>query len=407
MLSETKGILKKASFTLMAIAIYLLGSQIPVPAVKLTRHYQQLMHESSVSTLAVMSGANLPKLSLFSIGFTPFMVAMMAIQLVLLAKLPYLRELSQRQILLLQNLLTMLIAVFEAHLLVGNARLIDGPLAKITAIAALTAGAMLVTWLGNLNGSRGIGGMVVLIICNMMRSVAVQAGKLFHQLAVNWQGWLLIIGIVLLSLGLIWFLAAFRLARYEDAQIRSYLPSYTPPLMYPIGLNLGVMMTFMIGTALAVLPALIGARLGHRTLLLNSQFQISFAASLTFLLTYFFAWLQFNPKQQAKQMLYTNSYLLNVQPGKPTQRYLRRRLVSLTFFGALLAMGVIVMSLSGSLIKNEWGSILQLMAQLIMLVMFMNGLIDKLDELRIPRRYAKLKGDLENEVFRAGLAKRA
>ena len=223
-----------------------------------------------------------PKLSLFSIGFTSFMVAMMAVQLALLMKLPYLRELSQRQILLLQNLLTMLIAVFEAHLLVDSARLIDGPLAKITAIAALTAGAMLVTWLGNLNGSRGIGGMVVLIISNMMRSVATQAGKLFHQLAANWQGWLLIIGIVLLSLGLIWFLAAFRLARYEDAQIRSYLPSYTPPLMYPIGLNLGVMMTFMIGTALAVLPALIGTRLGHRTLLLNSQFQISFAAGLTF-----------------------------------------------------------------------------------------------------------------------------
>ena len=221
MLSETKGILKKAGFTLMAITIYLFGSQIPVPAVKITRHYQQLMHESSVNALAAMSGANLPKLSLFSIGFTPFMVAMMAVQLALLMKMPYLRELSQRQILLLQNLLTMLIAVFEAHLLVGNARLIAGPLAKITAIAALTAGAMLVTWLGNLNGSRGIGGMVVLIICNMMRSVATQAGKLFHQLAANWQGWLLIIGIVLLSLGLIWFLAAFRLARYEDAQIRS------------------------------------------------------------------------------------------------------------------------------------------------------------------------------------------
>ena len=147
MLSETKGILKKAGFTLMAITIYLLGSQIPVPAVRITHHYQQLMHESSVSALAAMSGANLPKLSLFSIGFTPFMVAMMAVQLALLMKLPYLRELSQRQILLLQNLLTMLIAVFEAHLLVGTARLIDGPLEKITAIAALTAGAMLVTWL--------------------------------------------------------------------------------------------------------------------------------------------------------------------------------------------------------------------------------------------------------------------
>lgn len=56
MLSETKGILKKAGFTLMAITIYLLGSQIAVPAVKLTRHYQQLMHESSVSALAAMSG---------------------------------------------------------------------------------------------------------------------------------------------------------------------------------------------------------------------------------------------------------------------------------------------------------------------------------------------------------------
>ena len=68
MLSETKGILKKAGFTLMAIAIYLLGSQIPVPAVKLTHHYQQLMHESSVRALAVMSGLRVKPFTLSATG---------------------------------------------------------------------------------------------------------------------------------------------------------------------------------------------------------------------------------------------------------------------------------------------------------------------------------------------------
>ena len=45
---STKGFLKKAFFTVMAIIVYLLGNQIPIPLVKMTVEYQDRSEERRV-----------------------------------------------------------------------------------------------------------------------------------------------------------------------------------------------------------------------------------------------------------------------------------------------------------------------------------------------------------------------
>lgn len=392
---ETIGPLKKAGFTLGIITIYTLGSQIPVPLLKVTQQYQHAMTHSSASLLAVMSGGNLPNLTLFSVGFTPFMTAMLVIQLAMMFNLPFFREFSQRQTMMAQNWLTLLLALAEAMMIVSNYHKSASALALVTATVALTAGAMMITWLGNLNGLYGVGGMIVLIIGNMLQGALQQGVKAFRYYGGDWQGRFILIGIVLLAILFAWFLVGFRFAHYETAQIKVHLPSFTKPLMFPVGLNMGAMMTFMLGTALMVLPALIGMRLDHKTILVDPWFQIGFAGVMTFLLNYFFAWMQFNPKQLAKGMLRGNGYLLHVHPGKPTQRFIRKRLLFFTFFGAVVTTTIIVMSMLSTVVKGHIGVLFRLLSLLMTMVMFMSGLIDQIAEIRIPKRYVKLEGELK------------
>ena len=91
-----RAFLKKAFFTIMTIVVYSLGNQIPVPLVKMTTEYQTMIRHYHMSMLSILTGANLPDLSLFSLGFSPYMAAMMVIQLLVMMKWSIVEEISQR-----------------------------------------------------------------------------------------------------------------------------------------------------------------------------------------------------------------------------------------------------------------------------------------------------------------------
>ena len=112
---STKEFLKKALFTVMAIIVYSLGNQIPMPLVKMTVEYQTMIRHYHMSMLSILTGANLPDLSLFSLGFSPYMAAMMIIQLLVMMKWSIVEEISRRQLMYLQNLLSLLFALIEAE----------------------------------------------------------------------------------------------------------------------------------------------------------------------------------------------------------------------------------------------------------------------------------------------------
>lgn len=281
----TKGFLKKALFTVMAIVVYSLGNQIPIPLVKMTVEYQTMIRHYHMSMLSILTGANLPDLSLFSLGFSPYMAAMMIIQLLVMMKWSIVEEISQRQLMYLQNFLSLLFALIEAAIIANGFSLAAGSdhlLKILMIIVTLTAGVMFVQWLGNVTTIYGIGGMVVLIVGNMLHSNMNRLVLPCRQLLKMKNGIWLLAALIIGSLLIAWLTIIFHAAHYETKQIQISLPSQIEPTVFPIGFNLGTMMTFMLGMSFLVIPSLVASLFKMPAFWSSPKFQIGFAIVMTF-----------------------------------------------------------------------------------------------------------------------------
>ncbi|MFR0592223.1 hypothetical protein ACLUWM_02970 [Limosilactobacillus mucosae] len=389
---STTGFIKKALFTVMTIIVYSLGNQIPVPLVKATAEYQAMIHHYHMGMISILTGANLPDLSLFSLGFSPYMAAMMIIQLLVMMKWSIVEEISQRQLMYLQNILSLLFALIEAAIIANGFHLATGSVKVLMITITLTAGAMFVQWLGNVTTIYGIGGMVVLIVGNMLHSNMNRLILPCRQLLKMQHGVWLLAGLIVGSLLIAWLTIIFHAAHYETEQIQISLPSQIEAAVFPIGFNLGTMMTFMLGMSFLIIPSLIASLFKMPTFWSEPRFQIGFAIVMTFLIDYFFAFVMLSPRQLAKGMRHSGNYLLGVEIGRPTRHFIRWRLVLFNFFSALILSLLVGLQIAGSLLaKRIWRPLYALPISIVMMVLFMESLVELLNELSIPKCYQKLK----------------
>lgn len=143
------------------------------------------------------------------------------------------------------------------------------------------------------------------------------------------------IALILVGILAIIFWNSFGHAYYPVKAINTSMPSSSKPIIVPIGLNSGAMMTYMIGMALLMFPTMIGSFLVKGSIFANVYFDAAISEILAFGLFYFFALMQFNPKEQTKQLRNSNNYVLGIRPGKPTQEYLKQKLLRVSFWGRI------------------------------------------------------------------------
>lgn len=74
-------VIKKVSFSLFIVIIYVMGLYIPLPFAEVTRQYVETIRNTPISILGAFSGANFTRISIFSIGLNPLMFSMLIIQL--------------------------------------------------------------------------------------------------------------------------------------------------------------------------------------------------------------------------------------------------------------------------------------------------------------------------------------
>lgn len=388
--SHLKNLYRKVGFTLFILFIYVWGSFIPLPFARVTNQFTHLMHTTSHSMMAFMSGANFQQLSLFMVGLGPMMIAMILLQLLMMTRLFGFDTLSMNQMAMAQQWLTLFFAALQSAFITIGFHLTATICQAVAVIIILTAGAMFVTWLGIMNMKFGIGGTVTLILFNiisgsigMVRRAVTQIMKLPHA-------WVWLAGLLILSLALMVFWIAFTKAYYPLSTIDITLSSKDRPVLRPIGLNMGAMMTYMVGMALLMLPTMLGAILGPQSIFANPRFDAALSGILTFILFYFFSFMQFSPRQQAKAFRNSNIYIPNVRPGKPTQRYLSRLMWIICFPGAVLNTIQLVFGLMGQQFLGKFGSITVIPMNIVMIVMIIGGMRDTLLTLVFPHKYYRL-----------------
>lgn len=205
------------------------------------------------------------------------------------------------------------------------------------------------------------------------------------------NAWLWISGLVVFIALLIIFWMAFNKAYYPLEVINPSLPSKSKAMVIPIGLNMAAMMMYMVGMAILTLPIMLSPYLSTNSIIGSWQFAAIFSTVMAILLFYFFMFVSFDPKDEAKNLRNSHNYILGIKPGLPTQKYLRRIILIIAFPGAIINAAQLVLGLYGSYFMGRYASFAIIPMNIVMIVMFMSGIRDQVAALLFPYKYDKLE----------------
>ncbi|HET9124123.1 MAG TPA: preprotein translocase subunit SecY, partial [Solirubrobacteraceae bacterium] len=174
---------RKILFTFGVLALYRLGTHIPAPGINpkaVSSISQELGGNSVLGLLNLFSGGGLGRIALFALGIMPYITASIILQILQVAvpsleKLSKEGEVGQQRITQYTRYLTVGLAfaqsigyvfLFRSFQQTAGVTLINNfNLGKVFIIVlSLTAGTILLMWLGELVTQRGIGNGISLLI---------------------------------------------------------------------------------------------------------------------------------------------------------------------------------------------------------------------------------------------------
>lgn len=375
----------------MIVFIYLMGTYIPLPFAEITHQYMHAIHQTSFSLLGIFTGANYAKLSIFSVGINPLMFVMLVVQLLTMTKLFGFDALSQTQIEVFMQVLTLIFTVIQAMLLVFGLISQRNFLRDFAMITILTAGSCLVVWLCFRNIKYGVGASAPVILTSILNGAIPNIINNVRMLLTFKYAWLWISLLAVFILFLVLFWMAFNKAYYPLKVINPSLPSKSNAMLIPIGLNMAAMMMYMVGMAILTLPIMIAPYFPSNKLLTSWQFSAIFSTVMAILLFYFFMFVSFDPKEEAKGLRNSHNYILGIKPGLPTQKYLRKLILIIAFPGAILNAAQLVLGLYGSRFLGRYAGFAIIPMNVVMIVMFMSGIRDQVAALLFPYKYDQLE----------------
>ena len=352
------------------LVVYRIGAHVPVPGIPfqgmlgLFSTDNNSVAAGAMALLNLFSGGALSYVSVFSLGIMPYITSSIILQM-LQAVVPSLHELAregevgQTKITQYSRYLTLALAILNS---VGYLFLFKSFGISFTGAGApeiifdlmivgtLTAGAMLIMWIGELITQRGIGnGMSLIIFANIMAGLP-QA--IFSSTEGNAGGiitMVIICAIILLVIPLIVFLERGQRripVSYAKRVVgRRMMGGQTTYL--PIKVNTAGVVPIIFASALLYFPAQIAVFFpgigwiqavasalsrGWLNWVLNVVLIVFFA--------YFYTSMVFNPEETADQLRKQGGFIPGIRPGYQTERYLAKILSRITLPGALFVASI-------------------------------------------------------------------
>ena len=345
---------KKIGFTFAILALYRLGTFVPVPGVDRSQIGDAVggANASVLQFLNLFSGGALTRFSVFALGIMPYITASIVIQ-VLTIVIPRLEQLQKEgdtgyaKITQYTRYLTVALAALQslAYVLFFQK---SGYLGDMNAgrmmltVLSLTAGTVLVMWLGELVTQRGIGnGISLMIFASIVASIP-QGIRLWWQLepvtqiVVGVMVLLVVVGVVFVNEG------QRRIPIQYAKRVVGRRMTQGGTTYMPLRVNMAGVIPVIFAASIVILPSLMATLIGGSFLTsvgnalgTNSWFFIIFQGILIILFTYFYTAVQFNPVDQAENLKKYGGFIPGVRPGRPTAVYLDRVMTRLTLPGAV------------------------------------------------------------------------
>jgi preprotein translocase subunit SecY len=352
---------KKLAFTGAMLALYRFGAYIPAPGININavKDIQNNFQGSSVlGFLNLFSGGSLQRFAIFALGIMPYITASIILQLmtVVVPSLEKLRkegEVGQQKITQYTRYLTVALAFAQSIGYVflfrkfssGSADVVQGfTFGRVFVIVTtLTAGCVLVMWLGELITQHGIGNGISLMIFASITARIPQGIQAWwtnpdqvFKVMMPFIAVAVILGIVFMQEG------QRRIPVQYAKRVVGRRMSGGGSTYLPLRVNMAGVIPVIFAASLMAFPPTIGelsqaswARDFSAFFSPNKAPYIIGESVLIILFTYFYTAVTFNPVEQADNLKKYGGFIPGVRPGRPTAEYLDRILARLTFPGAL------------------------------------------------------------------------
>jgi preprotein translocase subunit SecY len=357
---------KKLAFTAGMLALYRIGAYIPAPGINVdaVENISENFGGSNVlGFLNLFSGGSLQRFAIFALGIMPYITASIMLQLltVVIPQLDKLRkegEVGQQKITQYTRYLTVALAFGQSIGYVflfrtfssGSAEVVENfTFGRVFVIViTLTAGCVLLMWLGELITQRGIGNGISLMI------FASIASGLPNGINSWWNNPDQVFVLVMPFLALAIIAAIVFMQEGQRRIPIQYAKRVVGRRMagggstyLPLRVNMAGVIPVIFAASLMAFPPTIGeltqaswARDFSAFFSPNGAAYLIGESIFIILFTYFYTAVTFNPVEQADNLKKYGGFIPGVRPGRPTAEYLDRILARLTFPGALYLAAV-------------------------------------------------------------------
>ncbi len=360
----------KILFTAVILLLYRIGTHIPAPGINskaVSAISKSLGGNSILGLLNLFSGGGLGRIAIFALGIMPYITASIILQLLQvvvpsLEKLSKEGEVGQTRITQYTRYLTVGLAfaqsigyvfLFRSYQQENGVSLISNfTLFKVFLIViSLTAGTILLMWMGELITQRGIGNGISLLI---FASIVSRIPNGVHSWWTNPDQVFRVI-MPFIAIGIVAAIVFVQEGQrripiqYAKRVVGRRMTSGGQTYL-PLKVNMAGVIPVIFAASVMAIPPTLGQLLGQNRKGFGTDLAAFFSPQgwhyvageslLIIVFTYFYTAVTFNPVDQADSLRKYGGFIPGVRPGRPTAEFLDRILARLTFPGALFLAAV-------------------------------------------------------------------
>lgn len=354
---------KRILFVFGALIIFRLLAAIPMPGINAAELSAFLQGNQLLGLLNIFSGGGFSNLSIVMLGVSPYITASIIMQLMTIL-IPKLKEMYQEEgdagrarFMQYARYLSVPLAFTQAFgfLLLFRQNNIIPELdffETLVSILVISAGSILLMWIGELITEFGVGnGVSLIIFAGIVAGVPAAVSQLMFSFDItqlpSYIGFAA--AAVAITAGVVFITEAERpipvtyARRVRGTKVLGGISTYLP-----IRVNQAGVMPIIFALSILLFPQMIAIFLSRSSIewlasgasaaasvLANQWVYGALYFALVFLFTYFYTAITFEPHQVAKNLQKNGAFIPGVRPGLTTAEYLANIITRITLVGAL------------------------------------------------------------------------
>lgn len=373
-IASEASIRNRVLFVLGALVIFRLLAAIPVPGVDQNALQQFFSGNQFLGLLNIFSGGGLSGLSIVMLGVGPYITASIIMQLLTIMS-PKLKamyheegEAGKKRFSQYSRVISVPLAVIQGLgflVLLGSQNILPNltSMQFVTSLIVITAGSVLLMWVGELMSEFGIGnGMSLLIFAGIIAGLPNAIQQILFTFTPDQIPTYIafVVTAIVIVIGVVFITEAERPVPVTYAkQVHGNKTVTGGASTYiPLRLNQAGVIPIIFALSILLMPQMLVNFLSvvdNETLQTVLRGIAAFSANqwaygityflLVFFFTYFYTAVTFDPDAMSKNLQKSGAFILGVRPGESTAKHIGNIVTRITFWGALFLAVVAVIPL--------------------------------------------------------------